>query len=199
MSPYRFVGSRSLMAAFAAMALFLTLGTGVDAANEPLAAAAVPATIADGAPVAVAGTLLGTVDGNLAVQETDASAPVAFPLDTRTAVLRGGDVVTLDALRPGDELWMSVDGTTGRVLRITAAPAAAAPFVPSNEAALSAAIGFVTGGVLLVTRNRRPVSVAPAVRQRRASSLGRAALLAGQGVMVRATAPRQPTQFGARS
>ena len=195
----RFASLPRLLTPFVTFALFMTVVGGTLAVNDPTTLWSAPAVIAEGVPVAAAGTLLGVVDGRLAVREVGGEEPVAFPLGARTAVLRGGDAVSLDALRPGDELWMSVDGTTGSVLRIDAAPVAAAPFAPSDEAALLAAIGFVSGGVLLAARNRRPTAVAPAPERRPARAAGRAGFAAGQSAVTRAAVARPANRIGARS
>jgi hypothetical protein len=118
----RFAAPRGMLAPFVTFALFMTVVGGTLAVNDPVSLPHEPAELAAGVPVAVSGTLLGVVDGHLAVREDGATAPVAFPLATVAHVARGGDASSVEALRPGDELRLSVDATTGRVLRIDAAP-----------------------------------------------------------------------------
>ena len=195
----RFATPRGMLAPFVTFALFMTVVGGTLAVNDPVPLPHEPAELAAGVPVAVSGTLLGVVDGHLAVREEGGAAPVAFPLATVAHVARGGDASSIDALRPGDQLRMSVDATSGRVLRIDAAPGATAPFTPSDELALLAAIGFVSGGVLLAARKRRPEAVTPVTERRAAGFAGRAAFADARNAVAQAAAVRQPNRVGARS
>ncbi len=197
----RFAAPRGMLAPFVTFALFMTVVGGTLAVNDPVSLPHEPAELAAGVPVAVSGTLLGVVDGNLAVREDGATAPVAFPLATVAHVARGGDAASVEALRPGDELRLSVDATTGRVLRIDAAPApaAAAAFAPSDELALLAAIGFVSGGVLLAARNRRPQAATPATEHGATEPTRRAAFANSRNAMARAAVVSQPSRVSARS
>jgi hypothetical protein len=194
----RFAAMRGFLTPFVTFVLFMTVVGGTLAVNDPATLPAAPAAIAEGVPVAVAGTLLGVADGHLAVREVGAADPVAFPLGGRAEVLRDGVAVPPDALRPGDELRLSVDGSTGAVLRIDAAPVAAAPFAPSDELALFAAIGLVSGAVLLAARNRRSETISPS-RQRTAGAVGRAAMAAGRGALPRTVGVRQTNRIAASS
>ena len=195
----RFASPRGMLTPFVTFVLFMSVVGGTLAVNDPVAPEPAPVALAEGVPVAVAGTLLGVADGHLAVQEPDAAGPVAFPLAARTEVLRGGEAVALDALRQGDELRMSVDGATGRVLRVDAVPAARPPFAPSNELALLAAIGLVSGGVLLAARTRRPEPTARRGRRLAVGPTGRRTIQTAHAAVSRATAARQPNRAGARS
>lgn len=195
----RFAAPRGMLAPFVTFALFMTVVGGTLAVNDPVSLPHEPAELAAGVPVAVSGTLLGVVDGHLAVREDGATAPVAFPLATVAHVARGGDASSVEALRPGDELRLSVDATTGRVLRIDAAPVAAVAFAPSDELALLAAIGFVSGGVLLAARNRRPQAATPATERGATESARRAAFADARNAMARAAGVSQPSRVGARS
>ncbi|MCC6315874.1 MAG: hypothetical protein IT337_17895 [Thermomicrobiales bacterium] len=161
-SPIRFFSRcfPGALAPIAAVAVALAAAA-VDAAPPAPALAPSAAPAAIGVPVAVAGEFLGVVDGALAVQEIGGDAPVAFPLIGRVEITRGGETAGLDALLGGDQLRMTIDGTTGGVLRVDAEPAAAPMFAPSGEMALLAALGLIGGGVLLVARNRRPAVAAP--------------------------------------
>jgi hypothetical protein len=78
-------------------------------------------------PVAVEGTVVGASDGLLAVVEHGAQSPVAFPVGQDAQLARQGQPVPLDALRPGDMVSMTIDGTSGSVLRLLAQPVASGP------------------------------------------------------------------------
>lgn len=154
-----------------------------DAAAEPSLA-----TAPVGVPVAISGTLLGTLDGGLAVQETGSTDAVAFPVvdAERLTVTRGGDEANLGLLQAGDSVSMTIDGLTGRVLRVDAQAAAGSRFAPSNEVGLLAALGLVAAAALLTARLRRPQPLAAAAARRPlADAVATRAAVAGQGAIAR--------------
>lgn len=146
------------------LALSLVVARGASATD---AARPVAASAPVGIPVAISGTVLGLTDGGLAILETGAAAPVAFPVvdAERLTVTRGGDSVTVGDLRQGDAVSMAIDGRTGRVLRVDAQAPASGRFAPSNEAGLLAALGLVAGAGLLTVRLRRARTLTPGARR----------------------------------
>jgi hypothetical protein len=104
-------------------------------------------------PVAVEGTVVGASDGLLAVVEHGAQSPVAFPVGQDAQLARQGQPVPLDALRPGDMVSMTIDGTSGSVLRLQAQPVASGPLQVSGTVALMAAFGLIGGAAALTIRN----------------------------------------------
>ncbi len=132
-------------------------------AEPALVAFPQPGAYAEVLPISIDGTVLGMRDGRLAIQERNGSAPVAFPVALGLSVTRAGVETPVDALQPGDRIAMTIDGRTGTVLRADAHPAASsAPFAPSGESALLAALGLIGAGVLLATRRRgAPARIVP--------------------------------------
>jgi hypothetical protein len=104
-------------------------------------------------PVSIEGTLVGASDGLVAIVETGAETPVAFPIAETSQMVRQGQNVPLDALRAGDRVRMTIDGLTGNVLRLNAEPVTATPFQVPGTAALMAAIGLIGGATALAIRN----------------------------------------------
>jgi hypothetical protein len=104
-------------------------------------------------PVTVEGTLVGASDGLVALVEQGAESPVAFSVGPDARLLRGEEAVPLESLRAGDTVRMTIDGRSGSVLRLHAAPA----FLPSAQvpgtAALLAALGLIGGATALAIRN----------------------------------------------
>lgn len=178
--------------------VFMSVVGGTLAVNDPIATEQAPAVLAKGIPVAVSGTLVGAADGRLALREAGAESAVAFGLDARADVLRGGEMASFDALRAGDQVRMTVDGATGRVLRVDAQPTARTAFAPSNELALLAAIGFVSGGVALAHRRGQTARLVPSGERRLVGGAGRAAVSAGDAALAR-LAGRRPERVGAGS
>lgn len=200
--PFRCLSTpvRRLLAPVFTAALYVAIAGGALALDDrPLPAPALtPAQ--SGVPVAVTATLLGVVDGRLAVQETAGAKPVAFPIAADAAIVRGGDPVALDALRPGDELRMTVDGRTGSVLRLDADPRPGPRFAPAGEVALLAALGFVGGAATLVVRQRRPRPLLPASRRpSSAGERGRAALRAAEDALAGVAGGREARRVHLRS
>jgi hypothetical protein len=91
----------------------------------------------------------------VALIEKGAASPVAFSVGTDAQIVRGSDTVALDELRVGDTARVTIDGMTGNVYRLHAAPPASGSFPTAipDAAALLAAIGFIAAGALLAIRN----------------------------------------------
>jgi hypothetical protein len=125
-------------------------GVTVFAAESGAAVAAVPVTIE--------GTLVGAGDGLVALVEHGAESPVAFSVGQDARLVRGEEAIPLEALRAGDTVRLTIDGRSGSVLRLHAAPASGPAFLPSarvpGAAALLAALGLIGGATVLAIRNR---------------------------------------------
>ena len=124
----------------------------------PEAGAAVAAV-----PVTVEGRLVGASDGLIALVEQGAESPVAFSVGPDARLLRGEEPVSLEALRAGDIVRMTIDGRSGSVLRLHAVPVSGPAFLPSAQvpgtAALLAALGLIGGATALAIRNRERLPV----------------------------------------
>ena len=73
-------------------------------------------------PVTVEGELIGAGDGLIALVERGAESPVAFSVGQDAHLVRGEEAVPLEALRAGDIVRLTIDGRSGSVLRLHAAP-----------------------------------------------------------------------------
>jgi hypothetical protein len=108
-------------------------------------------------PVTVEGTLVGASDGLVALVEHGAESPVAFSVGSDARLLRGEEAVPLEALRAGDSVRLTIDGRSGSVLRLHAAPISGPAFLPSvrvpGSAALLAALGLIGGAAALAILN----------------------------------------------
>jgi len=108
-------------------------------------------------PVTVEGTLVGASDGLIALVEHGAKSPVAFSVSQDARLVRGEESVPLEALRAGDSVRVTVDGRSGSVLRLHAAPVSGPAFLPSarvpGTAAFLAALGLIGGAIALAIRN----------------------------------------------
>lgn len=135
----------------------------VEAPSDLAPAVAAPTTID------VAGSVVAVRDGLLGVQERDGVAPVGFSLDGQARVVRDGRLAAAADLQPGDQVRLSVDGGTGRVLAVDAEPTAAAPArrlpTPSGVVAGLAGLGLIAAGALLVARLRLARAAHPVVRR----------------------------------
>lgn len=120
--------------------------------------------MATGIPVTIEGSIVGASDGVIAVLEQGAAAPVAFPVSDDASLMRGSQTIPADALRVGDTVRMTIDGQTGLVLRLHAAPAASAafPLHVSGAAALLAAVGLIAGAAALAIVNMQRLPALPA-------------------------------------
>ena len=152
---HRLLGSARTIAAFTltvvlAVALFAHWNEAT-ATNAPAFILSNDTEVA-GIPVAIEGTVVGASDGLLALTEVDSTQPVAFPVNAAASLVRDGQNVPLEALRVGDSIRMTIDGSSGQVLRLHATPAATqfAIRVP-GAVALLAALGLIAGGAALAT------------------------------------------------
>jgi hypothetical protein len=108
-------------------------------------------------PVTVEGTLVGAGDGLVALVEHGSDSPVAFSVGQDSRLVRGEEPIPLDALRAGDTVRLTIDGRSGSVLRLHAAPVSGPAFLPAarvpGTAALLAALGLIGGATALAIRN----------------------------------------------
>jgi hypothetical protein len=108
-------------------------------------------------PVTVEGTLVGAGDGLVALVERGSDSPVAFSVGQDSRLVRGEEPIPLDALRTGDTVRLTIDGRSGSVLRLHAAPVSGPAFLPAarvpGTAALLAALGLIGGAAALAIRN----------------------------------------------
>jgi hypothetical protein len=108
-------------------------------------------------PVTVEGTLVGAGDGLVALVERGSDSPVAFSVGQDSRLVRGEEPIPLDALRAGDTVRLTIDGRSGSVLRLHAAPVSGPAFLPAarvpGTAALLAALGLIGGATALAIRN----------------------------------------------
>lgn len=162
---HRLLGSARTIAAFTltvvlAVALFAHWNEAT-ATNAPAFILSNGTEVA-GIPVAIEGTVVGASDGLLALTEVDSTQPVAFPVNAAASLVRDGQNVPLEALRVGDSIRMTIDGSSGQVLRLHATPAATqfAIRVP-GAVALLAALGLIAGGAALAIRNRAQLPALP--------------------------------------
>lgn len=162
---HRLLGSARTIAAFTltavlALALFAHWNEAT-ATNAPAFILPNDAAVA-GIPVAIEGTVVGASDGMLALTENGSTQPVAFPVNSAASLVRDGQNVPLEALRVGDSIRMTIDGSSGQVLRLHATPASTqfAIRVP-GAIALMAALGLIAGGAVLAIRNRAQLPALP--------------------------------------
>jgi hypothetical protein len=108
-------------------------------------------------PVTVEGTLVGAGDGLVALVEHGSDSPVAFSVGQDSRLVRGEEPIPLEALRAGDTVRLTIDGRSGSVLRLHAAPVSGPAFLPAarvpGTAALLAALGLIGGAAALAIRN----------------------------------------------
>jgi hypothetical protein len=108
-------------------------------------------------PVTVEGRLVGASDGFVALVEHGANSPVAFSVGQEAHLVRGDERVPLEALRAGDTVRMTIDGRSGSVLRLHAAPVVGPAFLPAprvpGAVAFVAALGLIGGATALAIRN----------------------------------------------
>ena len=156
----RFFGSARTLAAIVLTALLasaLTVrwsdasATGVTVFT-PESGAAVAAV-----PITIEGRLIGASDGLVALVEHGADSPVAFSVGQEAHLVRGEERVPLEALRAGDTVRMTIDGRSGSVLRLHAAPVSGPAFLPSarvpGAVAFMAALGLIGGATALAIHN----------------------------------------------
>jgi hypothetical protein len=108
-------------------------------------------------PVSVEGRLIGASNGLIALVENGGDSPVAFSVGQEADLVRGGERVSLEALRAGDTVRMTIDGRSGTVLRLHAAPVSGPAFLPAprvpGAVAFMAALGLIGGATALAIRN----------------------------------------------
>jgi hypothetical protein len=108
-------------------------------------------------PVTVEGRLIGASDGLVALVEYGADSPVAFSVGQEAQLVRGEERVPLEALRTGDTVRMTIDGRSGSVLRLHAAPVSGPAFMPAvrvpGAVAFIAALGLIGGATALAVLN----------------------------------------------
>lgn len=124
--------------------------------------------------VDIAGIVVAQGDGLLGVHETGAKDPVAFLADAGTTVTRDGEAASLAGLRPGDAVRMTVDGRTGRAVRVVAEPGATVAGESRSPLPVLAALVLIVSAAVVIARRaparstlggggRRPL-VAPLAR-----------------------------------
>jgi len=106
-------------------------------------------------PVGVAGKITKIDGGQLEVQATDGSkAKTTYTVASSPQVLRGGQTVKFDALRTGDTVQLSLDGSNHEVIAITADPAPGSSPIGPIIGALAAVV-ILGGGLYLMVVKRR--------------------------------------------
>jgi hypothetical protein len=114
-------------------------------------------------PVTIEGSLVGASAGHVALVEQGSDSAVAFPVADTASLTRGGESVSLEALRVGDTVQMTVDASTGQVLHLEAVPAASlAPIYIPGAVALLAAVGLIAGAAALAIVNTQHLPALPA-------------------------------------
>ena len=135
--------------AFAARATVASsTATGLAAAVDHAAALAAETPVL----VEVDGVVVATGDGLLGVHETGAAAPVAFRVGEGTGVRRDGAAVSVDNLRLGDAVRMTVDGRTGHAVRIAAEPGATVAGESRSPFPVLAALVLIVSAAVLFAR-----------------------------------------------
>ena len=108
-------------------------------------------------PVTVEGRLIGASDGLVALVEHGADSPVAFSVGQEAQLMRGEENVSLEALRTGDTVRMTIDGRSGSVIRLHAASVSGPAFLPAARVpgvvAFMAALGLIGGATALAILN----------------------------------------------
>lgn len=163
----RLLGSARTLAAIILTALLasaLTVRWSDATATSIPTVSMIDSVLSTGIPVTIEGSLVGAGDGLIAVVEEGSETAVAFPVSDNASLSRGGQTVPVDALRVGDTVRMTIDGQTGQVLRLQAAPAAGAtiPLYVPGAAALLAAVGLIAGATALAIVNMQRLPALPA-------------------------------------
>lgn len=132
------------------------------ATNAPVAPTATSQQSSE-VPVAISGSVVGASEGHVALVEQGSDSAVAFPVAETASLTRGGQPVTLDALRVGDSVQLTVDASTGQILHLEAVPAAvSAPIYVPGAVALLAAVGLIAGAAALAIVNTQRLPALPA-------------------------------------
>lgn len=145
-----------LMLGAAAGALVLAVTLLIASLSPGRATAANPSSATPRSPmVEISGRVVAIGAGVLGVRETGGQQPVAFMVDGRTRVVRDGEAAVVDDLRAGDAIRMTVDGRTGRVEALRAAPRATGPLPSRHDVAWIAALTIVGAASVLFARASR--------------------------------------------
>lgn len=145
-----------LMLGVAAGALVLAV-TLITASLSPSGATAVnPSSATPRSPmVEISGRVVAVSAGVLGVRETGGRQPVAFMVDGGTRVVRDGEAAIVNDLRAGDAIRMTVDGRTGRVDALRAAPRATGRLPSRHDVSWIAALTIVGAASVLFSRASR--------------------------------------------
>jgi hypothetical protein len=161
----RLFGSARTLAAIVLTALLasaMTVRWSDASANGVTVFAPQAESVVAAVPVTVEGTLVGASDGLVALVEHGAESPVAFSVGQDARLVRGEEPVPIEALRAGDTVRLTIDGRSGSVLRLHAAPVSGPAFLPSarvpGAAAFLAALGLIGGATALAVRNSERLS-----------------------------------------
>lgn len=152
-----------LLALIAALVGGLTISPALVAADDAAStgpSAPVPVEI-NGKVVAVRGDQLG-------VLEAGAEQPVAFTFRPETRIERGGERVAASELHPGDTIRMTIDGRSGTIDIVRAAPQSD-PFGAAGTATWLVPLVVVTAAITFARVCRRPTLPAPPATRRRQS------------------------------
>lgn len=149
--------------------------------NQPPQAASV-STVAMLVPVT--GTVTMVNERLVGVIESHASSAVGFNVDTATLVTRDGEAAPISALRPGDQVAMTVDARTGQIVHLQSEPAGFAWQRWLNIAGPLASLALGASLIMLIVRRwdlmphprlgllRLPEPTAHALRQHVTSAAG---------------------------
>ena len=170
----RWVVACALAAALLTLQVLHASGVTGNAAAPGMVPVAAPRTATPAVLVTVAGTVVAVSDQLLGVQETGGTQPVSFVIDVDTLVTRDGNADGASSVRPGDNVTMTVDGSTGRILELRADPAPTGWRERVAAAGPVAALALVVAAALLVARIRgiRPLTAPPALLRLRSSLRG---------------------------
>ena len=105
--------------------------------------------------VEVSGRVVAVGVGVVGVREAGGEQPVAFMVNGQTRVKRAGDAAPVSALRAGDAVRMTVDGRTGVVQALRAAPRANGPLPSHHDLSWIAALTIVGAASIVFARARR--------------------------------------------
>lgn len=151
--PARLAGSLRTLVAIVLTALLASALT-VRLSDDAFATGAgAVAQTANAIPVTLEGVIVGAGDGTIALVEQGAESPIALTVGEESRLVRGGAVVALEELLPGDAVRATIDGRSGAVMQLTADPTAGAAFRVPGAAAFLAALGLIAGATALAWRN----------------------------------------------
>ena len=111
-----------------------------------------PTATATPPPTAITGTITGSGGGSVTIKPTSGGADASYPVDSSAAITRSGANTTIDALKNGDTVNLTVDFNQ-HVTQISASPAAAGGFNPALALiVLIPLLGAVIAWLLLKSR-----------------------------------------------